>query len=506
VTTCFRINKLVLISFFLGLLLLSCTRHEGIHEKNIKLVKALVDSHDELEIHDLIADSLNPAFEPIDELDYTDQDKVIWLQVQVDSHLVGKEVVLPIRHVDSIFLYSKIGEEFALVDVNGEDVNMQDRKINFGELPCLVFQVPSTTIVYVKLVSSSLYSRSFRSLQNVKIEPLEVFQSRVEKARYFHGVFFGVMFAMIIYNLFIYFIYRDYMYIVYTFFMITQTLYHLSITGFLRELILPNQPFLAKYAPFIIAGISLMSYIWFSQVYLNIKKFAPRINTLLNTLYFVITITTIGGLFYKINFANSVLLSCGLLVVAFPFIVAIIAYRKGYRQALFFLIASVLSYVGYYLFTLQRFEIIPSVFIARYSFQIMFAAQSLLFALGLGDRMNRIRKDLALGKIKQAELRREKERALKEVLEKQNVELEKKVAERTKELIEKSRIVERDKEIIQQERHKSDTLLLNILPESIAVRLKKGESMIADQFDEVSVFFSDIVGFTSLSKKCNPMI
>jgi len=47
----------------------------------------------------------------------------------------------------------------------------------------------------------------------------------------------------------------------------------------------------------------------------------------------------------------------------------------------------------------------------------------------------------------------------------------------------------------------SDRLLLNILPEAIADRLKRGEATIADRVKEVSVAFADIVGFTPLSEK-----
>jgi class 3 adenylate cyclase len=49
------------------------------------------------------------------------------------------------------------------------------------------------------------------------------------------------------------------------------------------------------------------------------------------------------------------------------------------------------------------------------------------------------------------------------------------------------------------ERQRSERLLLNVLPEPIAERLKGGETSIADHFPSVSVLFSDIVGFTALS-------
>ena len=61
-----------------------------------------------------------------------------------------------------------------------------------------------------------------------------------------------------------------------------------------------------------------------------------------------------------------------------------------------------------------------------------------------------------------------------------------------------------DKEIkyqkqIKIEQEKSDKLLLNILPESIAQRLKNGESLIADDFEDSTVLFADLAGFTKLS-------
>ncbi len=54
------------------------------------------------------------------------------------------------------------------------------------------------------------------------------------------------------------------------------------------------------------------------------------------------------------------------------------------------------------------------------------------------------------------------------------------------------------------ERDKTEALLLNILPEPIAERLKEKEGTIADNFAEVTVMFADIVGFTTLSEQMPP--
>ena len=54
------------------------------------------------------------------------------------------------------------------------------------------------------------------------------------------------------------------------------------------------------------------------------------------------------------------------------------------------------------------------------------------------------------------------------------------------------------------EREKSETLLLNVLPASIARRLKNGEHPLADRFEEAAVLFADLVGFTPMSEQLSP--
>jgi class 3 adenylate cyclase len=54
-------------------------------------------------------------------------------------------------------------------------------------------------------------------------------------------------------------------------------------------------------------------------------------------------------------------------------------------------------------------------------------------------------------------------------------------------------------EEIDRERSKTDALLLNILPSPTAARLKAGEQLIADSFDDVTVLFADLCGFTQFA-------
>ena len=82
-------------------------------------------------------------------------------------------------------------------------------------------------------------------------------------------------------------------------------------------------------------------------------------------------------------------------------------------------------------------------------------------------------------------------------LVKLNDELEFRVEERTNALNETLKA-------LQYQQEQSERLLLNILPEEIANRLKRGDSTIADTFANATVLFADIVGFTKLSAQVSP--
>ncbi|CAP25213.2 Protein CBR-GCY-14 [Caenorhabditis briggsae] len=69
--------------------------------------------------------------------------------------------------------------------------------------------------------------------------------------------------------------------------------------------------------------------------------------------------------------------------------------------------------------------------------------------------------------------------------------LEEEVSDRTKELVE--------------EKKKSDVLLYRMLPKMVADKLKVGQAVEPETFEQVTIFFSDVVQFTTLAGKCTPL-
>lgn len=100
----------------------------------------------------------------------------------------------------------------------------------------------------------------------------------------------------------------------------------------------------------------------------------------------------------------------------------------------------------------------------------------------------------------------------------EQVRLEMKVRERTKEIEQKNREIEqknreieaeknkviKQQTLLQKEKDKTEKILKSVIPESTAEELKKSGRARARAYSTVSVLFTDFVGFTKISERMNP--
>ncbi|WP_395045330.1 adenylate/guanylate cyclase domain-containing protein [Flavobacterium sp.] len=71
-------------------------------------------------------------------------------------------------------------------------------------------------------------------------------------------------------------------------------------------------------------------------------------------------------------------------------------------------------------------------------------------------------------------------------------------------LFRRYQFIKKTKSIIEEEKNRSDNLLLNILPEQTANELKQNGKVLAKKFESVTVLFTDFKGFTQYAENLSP--
>jgi hypothetical protein len=245
----------------------------------------------------------------------------------------------------------------------------------------------------------------------------------------FYLFFAGIFVSIILYNLFLYVSLRDYLYLLYVIATIFIGLVQLHFGGKLTEWFYSRRSLFACFDTQILGALSGVSTILFANVFLHTKKYCNWVYKIslvsialysLSILMLFLSLPTISYQIININASVSLLL-----VVA-----SIYAIRKGHRQAKFFLFAWSFFLLGVTVFALKDFGILPFNAFTNFALPVGSVVEILLLSFALADRINVLKQEKELSQHQAFIAMKENERLVTE----QNVQLEKKVHERTADL------------------------------------------------------------------------
>ena len=324
-----------------------------------------------------------------------------------------------------------------------------------------------------------------------KIFELDTFQQGEKIRRYIVGFFTGIFIVMFLYNLFVYIVTKERAYIFYLSLLFLMIIVPEFNAGYIVERLRNVERF-----PSYVSTFDSMANCWiglfltlFVMSFFKTKVrmvFWNKFGTVLACAFVLLMIVAI---LFTGEVSMAIINLTGLIMVIFAYIVSISSLWKKFPSSLYFILAQTSFLVSAVLMILTLLGVVP---FNDYSLAIVPAGSALentLFSFALANRINILRKENIS---KQNEIIRQLQEN-KALQTKVNRELEEQVRKRTID-------IERQKEVIEIEKEKSDILLLNILPKATADELKvKGYSTPRD-FDAISVLFSDVKGFTGISE------
>ena len=277
--------------------------------------------------------------------------------------------------------------------------------------------------------------------------------------RILQGLFYGVMFFLIVYNFGLFMVTREKSFLYYV---IMESGYVVAwgvIFGLTFEYLWPSHPewdYRGLWISTLVGGFGLMQFL---RHYLETWKQFPRTDAILKWSAYV-SLLSIPEIFLPIDFeyfANIIIYSAP---VSVPFLLFMIvrAWLRKHPLAPNLLAAMVCLFAGIVVYMTQEAGLLPRTDLTVHAAQIGSALAGVVLSIGLGLRWQHTRTEVAELQLAEERTRTTHEREKRELVEEHSRGLETKVEERTAELVASQR--------------QSDVLLANILPRAIIDELK----------------------------------
>lgn len=235
-------------------------------------------------------------------------------------------------------------------------------------------------------------------------------------AQFAIGLYYGILLALFFYNLVLWLVLRDASYFWYLFHISAFGLVLFCLNGLGFEYLWPDNTWLADKSVPLSISLALIGMHQFARVFLGLSERWPlgnRVSILAIAAFVGFGIAAVVLPYRLITPAVSLAVLASIVWIT---VASIDSVRKRYAPARLFLLSWAMFLAGTAIYTLVAFGAIPKTFFTEYGVQLGSALEMLFLSVALSYRY--------------ASLRNENERIVSEA----NVHLERKVAQRTREL------------------------------------------------------------------------
>ncbi len=350
-------------------------------------------------------------------LNFANTNNAIWVRIQVPTSTKNKVLEIANPLIDTLDVYRNIENSFEEKRY-GSHLPYESREYNNR---MFLFDVIDSELLYIR------FSSKFPLELPIHLADKKEIDKKETTSNFFFGMYFGILFALFMYNFILAFNVKDKAYIYYLGYIVFVGIFYAMLTGFAQTFLYPNTPSLNSYLVFVLS-VGLFFITEFCSQYLKVKEHSIKNYWVLKILALLCIILASLDLFIDSTVLNT--LSQIMSLVASVYLIAlgfyVLIFEKQ-KQAFIYIIAWTGYLTGIVLLILHINGVLPSNFITQNSIFIGSAAELILFSIALAMRINQYRKEKAMAQASEVKQLKINQDLIKE----QKEELAQKVEERT---------------------------------------------------------------------------
>jgi len=393
-------------------------------------VQVLVDQERVYKIDDIANNRVSLKFKNLSETgnSFGFDQSVYWISFTLkNDNKVNSSLILEYSYplLDDLTLFTEDGQGGFILSKAGDGLPFISRELDYRNFLFHIYQKPGQTQTYYMRLQTDgsmqipLYLWSSSS-----------FIEYADSTAYAYGIYYGIMIILMLAATVAYFQWHQFLYLSYALYLFSFLLFQMALNGFGFQYLWSDMNGWVNRINSASIGLVVVFGFLFCGVFLRVWQQQDRFKHFYNLFMGIGGLSIVLSLFGDYTVAVKLAAASGILLPPIVLISNVYAIRSGYRPARIFLAAWGIFLIGVFVAGLVYFGFLERNFYSHNSMQIASLLEILILGYVLMDNIRRLNYEKLSESV-----------AAKHLLEQLNEGLESKVAERTRELHSKNKLL-----------------------------------------------------------------